>query len=77
MPIDVKMPNLGDAVETVTLVNWLVQEGQPVQAGDAICEVETDKAATEIQSEAGGMLLRKVVPAGSRVAPGEIIAQIE
>jgi pyruvate dehydrogenase E2 component (dihydrolipoamide acetyltransferase) len=76
MATPVKMPDLGTTVEVVTLVAWLKQEGEPVQRGEPLCEVETDKATDQLESVAAGVLLRQVVPARSEVQSGTIIAYI-
>jgi pyruvate dehydrogenase E2 component (dihydrolipoamide acetyltransferase) len=70
------MPDLGTNVEEMKLVEWLKQEGDPVQRGEALCEVETDKATDELESVAEGVLLRQMVPAGSEVRCGMVIAYL-
>ena len=50
MPTDVIMPALGVAQETGTLLNWLKAEGQSVTKGEALMEIETDKATVEIEA---------------------------
>ena len=72
----IKMPDLGTTVDKVTLLNWLKQEGEQVKRGEALCEVETDKATTELESVAQGVLLRQVVPAGTEIEVGTVIAYV-
>ncbi len=72
----IKMPDLGTAVKEVTLLTWLKEEGECVKRGESLCEVETDKATSELESAAEGILLRQIVPAGSTVTIGEVIAYI-
>ncbi len=76
MATPIKMPDLGTTVEVVTLIAWLKQEGEPVKRGEALCEVETDKAVDQLESVAAGVLLRQVVPARSEVRSGTVIAYI-
>ena len=76
MATPIKMPNLGTTVEEVMLVAWLKQEGEPVNRGDPLCEVETDKATDQLESVAAGVLLRQVVPDESVVRSGTVIAYI-
>jgi len=76
MATPIRMPDLGTTVETVTLRAWLKEEGESVRLGEAICEVETDKAVSELESAAEGVLLRQVVPEGTEVESGAIIAYV-
>jgi pyruvate dehydrogenase E2 component (dihydrolipoamide acetyltransferase) len=76
MAVAIKMPDLGTNVEELRLVEWLKREGDPVQRGEPLCEVETDKATDQLESVAEGVLLRQVVPADSEVICGTIIAYV-
>jgi pyruvate dehydrogenase E2 component (dihydrolipoamide acetyltransferase) len=76
MAVPIKMPDLGTTVSQVTVVSWLKKEGEPVQVGDPLCEVETDKATSALESVAQGILLRQVVPPGSVVEVGAIVAYV-
>lgn len=81
MAKDVIMPALGMAQETGTLLRWFKSEGDAVTKGEPLMEVETDKAAVEIEAPASGMLSSiiaregDVIPVGQRIAvilaPGE------
>lgn len=51
--------------ETGTVLKWYRQEGDPVEIGDHLCDVETDKTVIEIAAEAGGILQRILVPEGA------------
>ena len=73
---EVRMPKMGDGMEEGTITSWLKKEGDHVQEGDAIAEVETDKANVEIPAEESGVLSRIVVAAGQTVSVGAVIAQI-
>ena len=57
MPTNVIMPALGVAQEKGTLINWLKAEGQTVNKGEPLMEVETDKATVEIEAAASGVLM--------------------
>lgn len=76
MATPIRMPEFGTTVEEVKVVNWLKQVGQAVRKGEAICEVETDKAIMEFESYTDGVLLAQLVPAGANVEEGQIIAYI-
>jgi len=74
--LDITVPLLGD-VEQVTLVRWLKRVGDEVQAGEAVAEVEADKAVFVIEAPAAGRLAEELIPEGARVRPGEAIARLE
>ena len=65
MPIKVTMPALSPTMEEGTLARWLKQEGDQVNAGDVIAEIETDKATMEVEAVDGGVLAKIVVPEGA------------
>src|SRR5215208_5452720 len=70
------MPKMGDAMEEGTLVKWLVSEGDEVEEGDPIAEIETDKASMEIEAEDSGTLHEFIAAEGQDVPVGEAIAMI-
>jgi len=74
MPIAVEMPKMSDTMEEGVLVAWLVEEGQSVQAGDVIAQVETDKATMDLEAYDDGVLLKRVAAAGASVPIGALIA---
>ena len=55
MPAPVIMPKLGAYTEDVLLANWLVEEGQEVEPGRAVFELETDKTNAEVEAETAGL----------------------
>jgi len=73
---EVIMPKMGDAMEEGTLVKWLVSEGDEVEEGDPIAEIETDKASMEIEAEDSGTLHEFIAAEGQDVPVGEAIAMI-
>jgi pyruvate dehydrogenase E2 component (dihydrolipoamide acetyltransferase) len=73
---EVRMPKMGDGMEEGTINAWLKKEGDAVNAGEPIAEVETDKANVEISAYESGILTRIVVQVGQTVPVGEVIAQI-
>lgn len=77
MPIDILMPALSPTMEKGNLVQWLKAVGDKVCAGDALVEIETDKATMEVQAAADGVLLSIVVPMGTRdIAVNQLIGSI-
>jgi pyruvate/2-oxoglutarate dehydrogenase complex dihydrolipoamide acyltransferase (E2) component len=76
MPRDVTMPQLGMAQDAGKIVSWLKAPGEAVTKGDALFEVETDKAVMEVESPADGYLTGVAYPEGADVPVGEVIARI-
>ncbi len=72
---DVNMPKLSDTMEEGTVLEWKVQDGQEVKKGEAIAEIESDKASFEIEAEADGSL-HIVVGQGESAPVGQLIATI-
>lgn len=73
---EITMPKMGDGMEEGTINSWLKKEGDQVKAGDAIAEVETDKANVEIAAYETGTLSKIIVQAGQTVPVGAVIAVI-
>lgn len=76
MATEIRIPDIGTTVDHVTLVRWLKNEGEPVKRGEPLCEVETDKAVSELESIAEGILLKQVLPEDTEVEQGTIIAYV-
>jgi pyruvate/2-oxoglutarate dehydrogenase complex dihydrolipoamide acyltransferase (E2) component len=76
MAHEVIMPALGMAQETGRIVSWLKQPGDAVKTGDALMEVETDKAVMEVEAVADGYLVSVSAAAGQEVPVGQVIATI-
>ena len=70
------MPKLGNTVESAILLSWHVAVGESVAAGDVLCEIETDKAALEVESNVSGILLAQFFEAGDEVPVLENIAVV-
>jgi pyruvate dehydrogenase E2 component (dihydrolipoamide acetyltransferase)/2-oxoglutarate dehydrogenase E2 component (dihydrolipoamide succinyltransferase) len=76
MPHDVTMPQLGMAQDAGKIVSWLKRPGDAVSRGDALFEVETDKAVMEVEALADGVLTSVAFAAGEDVPVGHVIARI-
>jgi len=76
MSTDVIMPALGFDMTEGLLARWLKNEGDPVEKGQAIVEIETDKATVEIEAAAAGILALIIVHAGETVPVGTLIGVI-
>lgn len=77
MVIEIVVPQVGEAVAEVTLVRWLKSEGDDIKAGEALFEVDTDKAVVEVEAFAAGRLSRILAPAGSAVMPQQVVGLLE
>jgi len=76
MTIDVILPKLTTTMDEGTIVSWLKQEGDAVQAGQPLFELETDKVTMEVEAPASGTLSRILSPAGSTLPIGQVVAII-
>lgn len=76
MAVAIRMPDFGTAVTEVRILKWLVEEGQAVARGALLAEVETDKAASELECVAEGVLLKVCVPEGAAAEAGQVIAYV-
>jgi pyruvate dehydrogenase E2 component (dihydrolipoamide acetyltransferase) len=72
---DVNMPKLSDTMEEGTVLEWKKRDGEEVQRGDVLAEIESDKASFEIEAEAAGVL-HIVVDKGQAVPVGDLIGRI-
>src|ERR1044072_8642791 len=72
---EVKLPRLGQGMEAGTIVKWLKSEGDAVEKGEPLYELDTDKVTQEVEAEASGVLLRIAVAEGE-VPVGETLACI-
>jgi pyruvate dehydrogenase E2 component (dihydrolipoamide acetyltransferase) len=70
----ISMPKLGFDMAEGTLVRWVKDEGENVNKGDVLAEIETDKATVEVESSASGVVRKLLVEAGSVVPIGDPIA---
>ncbi len=73
---EVVMPQMGADMEEGTLVRWIKREGEPVERGEIIAEIETDKANIEIEAFESGVFRKTLANEGDTVSVGTIIALI-
>jgi pyruvate dehydrogenase E2 component (dihydrolipoamide acetyltransferase) len=73
---EIIMPALGMAQETGILLQWLKAEGDDVTQGESLMEIETDKAAVEVEAPASGILSNVTAAPGDEVPVGQVIALI-
>ena len=75
MATEIKLPRLGQGMESGTVVRWLKQEGERVEKGEPLYELDTEKVTQEVEADASGVLLKISVQEGE-VPVGETIAVI-
>jgi len=74
MAIKIEMPKLSDTMEEGVIAKWNISEGDKIEAGDVIAEVETDKATMEVEAFDPGTVLKILVDEGDAVPLGGIMA---
>ena len=77
MEIEFKMPDLATTDSEIKVIRWIVGVGEPVKRGQPLLEVETDKAAMEVESIATGILKAARAAVGEAIIAGQVIAVIE
>lgn len=77
MPIELKVPEVGESVTEVYIGEWRISEGDSVERDDNVVEVESEKATFDIPAPAAGVLSRIVKQSGETAKVGETIAYID
>src|SRR6476620_11564991 len=75
MATEIKLPRLGQGIESGTIVKWLKSEGDKVEKGEPLYELDTDKVTQEVEADASGVLLKIAISSGE-VEVGKTIAVI-
>jgi 2-oxoglutarate dehydrogenase E2 component (dihydrolipoamide succinyltransferase) len=76
MPIDIKIPIVGESITEGTVARWFKKEGDAVHAEEPLFELETEKATTEVPAPGAGVL-HITVPEGNTVAIGSVVGRID
>jgi len=76
MSIELKIPVIGESVTEVTLSSWLKKDGEYVAEGEAVCEIESDKASMELPAPSAGVL-KILAQAGSELKIGAKIGELD
>src|SRR5947209_6126273 len=76
MPIDIRVPTLGESIVDAVIGKWLKHEGDAVNQGEALVELETDKVNVEVAADQSGILQKVVKQEGDTVAVGEVLGII-
>jgi len=74
--VEIKMPNLSQTTNEVMLIKWLIEPGDIVKKGQALCEVESDKSVMEVESFTNGTVLQLLAEANTSIEAGTVIALI-
>jgi pyruvate dehydrogenase E2 component (dihydrolipoamide acetyltransferase) len=74
--VDISLPRLGQGMESGTIVRWLKQEGDQVEKGEALYELDTEKVTQEVEADASGVLLKILAGEGEEIEVGKRIAVI-
>ena len=77
MTIEITVPELGESVIEATVHQWLKKEGDFVEVGEPLVELETDKVNLEVSAKASGVLSHILVPEGQDVKIGDVIGMID
>ncbi|MCS0543368.1 E3 binding domain-containing protein, partial [Aeromonas veronii] len=75
--IEIKVPELAESITEGTIVEWLKKEGELVNKGESIAELETDKVNVEINSEHTGVIKQFLFQPGDNVEVGQVIAKLD
>ncbi|HEX2187138.1 MAG TPA: lipoyl domain-containing protein, partial [Chloroflexota bacterium] len=73
MPEEIVMPRLSDTMQEGTIARWLKHEGDPVKTGEALMEVETDKATLELNAYHDGTLAKILIGDGGSAPVGTVV----
>ena len=76
MPLEIKIPAVGESITEVTIAKWLKQDGEAVKRDEVIAELESDKATFELPAEADGILKIRVAE-GETIGIGTVIADLD
>ncbi|MDG2245933.1 MAG: E3 binding domain-containing protein, partial [Flavobacteriales bacterium] len=71
---EILLPKMGESVAEATIIKWLVEEGQQVEADEPIVEIATDKVDSEVPAPEDGVIIKRLVNEGDVVAVGQPIA---
>ena len=73
MPAEIRVPQMGESVTEATILRWLKAVGDPVAAGEAVAELETDKVNVEVPADSAGVIQSFAHAEGDTVAVGDVL----
>jgi len=74
---EITVPKMGMDTTEVEILNWMIKVGDNIKKGDAVAEIEFEKATTEIESEVSGVVEEILFKTGDIVGVGSVIARIK
>src|SRR5436305_9934663 len=77
MPVEVRVPVLGESVVEATVGAWLKRPGEMVEAGEPLVQLETEKVNVDVSAERAGVLGQVQHQEGDTVHPGDVLAVLE
>jgi len=77
MPVEIRVPALGESLVEATVGRWLRQEGEAVTEGDTVVELETEKVNLDVPAPASGVLTKILQPEGATVKVGQDLGTID
>lgn len=77
MPVELKVPSVGESITEVQIAQWFRGEGDAVDRDEKLVEIETDKATVEVSAPGAGRIVRVLKKAGESATVGEVIGLIE
>src|SRR5262245_54086656 len=76
MPVEIKVPSVGESVAEAVLARWLKKDGEVVRRDEPVAELESEKATQEVPAPATGTLKTSLAE-GTKVAIGAVIGSVE
>ena len=77
MKFEFLFPDIGEGIAEGTLIKWLVKEGDEIEEGQSVAEVETDKVTTEIPSAKKGKVLELEYEEGDTIEVGKVLIMLD
>jgi 2-oxoglutarate dehydrogenase E2 component (dihydrolipoamide succinyltransferase) len=77
MPIELKVPEVGESITEVMIGAWKKREGEAVAADESVVEIESDKATVELPAPSAGTITKMLKASGERAVVGEVIGYME
>lgn len=77
MPLELKVPQVGESITEVQIGRWLKKQGDPVEKGETLVEIETDKVTVELPAPESGRLGEVIKGDGAAATVGEVIGYLE
>ncbi|GAB3798661.1 2-oxoglutarate dehydrogenase complex dihydrolipoyllysine-residue succinyltransferase [Virgibacillus kimchii] len=74
---EIKIPELAESITEGTIAEWLVKEGEKIEKGDPVVELETDKVNVEVNAEVSGVLAEITAGEGEDVEVGDVIGKVD